>query len=163
MIIGRNPGHAPWRLVLSLAVMVTVLAACSPTAENGNLTSVPSSGPPSASVTASTTARALPTPTGITKVLTIVLENHGVAAVTAGMPKLMKLATTYGRTSLYSATTHPSLPNYLDLAAGSTFGVTDDSPPAAHPIQGPSVFDLARTSGRSARTYAEAMPAACSL
>lgn len=143
--------------------MVTVLAACSPSADSGHPSAVASSTSPSVSAPASTTAGATATPTGITKVLTIVLENHGVAAVTAGMPELMKLATTYGRTSHYSATTHPSLPNYLALAGGSTFGVKDDSPPAAHPVKGPSVFDLALTSGRTARTYAEAMPAACSL
>jgi hypothetical protein len=139
--------------------MVALLAACSPAGDTGRPSSAPSSTTPSGS----TTASASTTPTGVTKVLTIVLENHGVAAVTAGMPELMKLGTTYGRTSHYSATTHPSLPNYLDLAGGSTFGVKDDTPPADHPIHGPSVFDLALTSGRTARTYAEAMPAACSL
>lgn len=135
MASNRTVRRTRWLGGLSFALLVALLAACSPTG----------------------------TPTGVTKVLTIVLENHGVPAVTVGMPQLMKLAATYGRTSHYSATTHPSLPNYLDLAGGSTFGVTDDTPPTAHPIQGPSVFDLAMTSGRTARTYAEAMPAVCWL
>jgi hypothetical protein len=147
MAINRDLRPAPWRHGLSVAVLVALLAACSPAGDTGR----PSSAPAST------------TPSGVTKVLTIVLENHGVAAVAAGMPELMKLATTYGRTSHYSATTHPSLPNYLDLAGGSTFGVKDDGPPAAHPVRGPSVFDLALTSGHTARTYAEAMPTACSL
>ena len=163
MILGQTLRRVPWRRGLPLAVLVTVLAACSPSPDHANPSAAPSSARPSASTAGPTTASASATPTGITKVLTIVLENHGVAAVTAGMPELMKLATTYGRTSHYSATTHPSLPNYLDLAGGSTFGVKDDSAPAAHPVHGPSVFDLALTSGRSARTYAEAMPAACWL
>ena len=163
MILGQTLRRVPWRRGLPLAVLVTVLAACSPSPDHANPSAAPSSARPSASTAGPTTASASATPTGITKVLTIVLENHGVAAVTAGMPELMKLATTYGRTSHYSATTHPSLPNYLDLAGGSTFGVKDDSAPAAHPVHGPSVFDLALTSGRTARTYAEAMPAACSL
>ena len=153
MAVDRNLRRTPWRRALSLAALVTALAACGPSADAGRPSSAPASATPSASAT----------PTGITKVLTIVLENHGVAAVTAGMPGLMKLATTYGRTSSYSATTHPSLPNYLDLAGGTTFGVKDDASPVDHPIQGQSVFDLALTSGRTARTYAEAMPAACSL
>ena len=151
--ISEGVRRSPWRSALSLAVMATLLAACSQSADTGRPISAPSSGPPSASTR----------PAGITKVLTIVLENHGVAAVEAGMPELMKLATTYGRTSHYSATTHPSLPNYLDLVGGSTFGVKDDTPPAAHPIHGPSVFDRAITSGHTARTYAEAMPTACWL
>ena len=95
--------------------------------------------------------------------LTIVLENRGPAAVAAGMPDLVRLAHTYGRTTRYRAMTHPSLPNYLALAGGSTFGVTDDGPPAAHPVHGPCVFDLAVTAGRTARTYAEAMPTKCAL
>lgn len=102
-------------------------------------------------------------PTAITKVLTIVLENHGVAAVNRDMPHLVALARQYGRTSNDRAVTHPSLPNYLALAGGSTFGVHDDAGPSAHPLTGPSVFDLAISHGRSARTYAEAMPTRCAL
>lgn len=165
MVISQILRRAPWRGVLSLGVTVALLAACSPAGDSVRPSAAPASATqissPSPSSTAAASASA--TPTGIIKALTIVLENHGVAAATAGMPELMKLATTYGRTSHHSATTHPSLPNYLDLAGGSTFGVKDDSPPAAHPVQGPSVFDLALTSGRTARTYAEAMPTACSL
>lgn len=55
----------------------------------------------------------------------------------------------------------PSMPNYLALAGGSTFGVTDDAPPAAHRVPVPCVFDLAVGAGRTARTYAEATPASC--
>lgn len=84
-----------------------------------------------------------------------------LTALTAHMPGLVGLAHTYGQTSRYRALTHPSLPNYLALAGGSTFGVTDDAPPAAHREPGPCVFDLAVGAGRTARTYAEAMPASC--
>jgi acid phosphatase len=97
----------------------------------------------------------------VSKVLTIVLENHGVDAVTHEMPHLVQLGRTYGSTTAYSALRHPSLPNYLALAAGSTVGVRDDASPAHHPVPGPSVFDQAVAAGRTARTYAEAMPAPC--
>ena len=103
------------------------------------------------------------TATSITKVLTIVLENHGVAAVTRTMPRVMALARRYGQTTHDRAVTHPSLPNYLALAGGSTFGVRDDAGPSAHPITGPSVFDLAITHGHTARTYAEGMPTSCAV
>ncbi len=99
----------------------------------------------------------------MTKVLTIVLENHGVATVTRSMPHLMALAHAYGHTTDYHAVTHPSLPNYLALAGGSTFGVQDDGGPGAHQLTGQSVFDLAIAHGRTARTYAEGMPGSCSL
>jgi phosphatidylinositol-3-phosphatase len=59
--------------------------------------------------------------------------------------------------------THPSLPNYLALAGGSTFGVTDDAPPAIHRVPGPSVFDQAIASGRTAKAYIESMPSPCAL
>lgn len=50
------------------------------------------------------------------------------------LPYLSSLATKYAYATNYTAITHPSLPNYLALAGGSTFGVKDDSPPASHKI-----------------------------
>ncbi len=77
------------------------------------------------------------------------------------MPYLASLARRYGRTTSYRAVTHPSLPNYLALAAGSTFGISDDSEPAAHPLPGKSVFDQALAHGLTAKLYAESMPGNC--
>src|SRR3954447_257834 len=68
----------------------------------------------------------------ITKVLTIVEENHGTASTLRGMPYLASLAPGYGRTTGYRSLTHPSLPNYLAMAGGSTYGVRDDRSPASH-------------------------------
>jgi phospholipase C len=98
-----------------------------------------------------------------TKVLTIVLENHSASQAVSQMPYLRQLGMQYGYTTDYRANAHPSLPNYLALAGGSTYGVTDDAGPAAHPIRGMSVFDQAVARGRTAKTYAESMPAACAL
>jgi hypothetical protein len=98
-----------------------------------------------------------------TKMLTIVEENHGEQAALAQMPYLAGLSATYGRTSGYRAVAHPSLPNYLALVGGSTFGVSDDKGPAEHPVSGPSVFDQAISAGRTVTAYIEAMPAPCAL
>jgi acid phosphatase len=95
------------------------------------------------------------------KVLVVVEENHTAGSALRGMPYLASLASTYGHATSYRAITHPSLPNYLALAGGSTFGVHDDSSPASHRIAGPSAFDRVIAGGRTAKTYAEAMPAAC--
>lgn len=95
------------------------------------------------------------------KVLVIVEENHGAASASAGMPYLASLGRTYGVATNYHAASHPSLPNYLAIAGGSTFGIADDSGPAAHAVRGPSVFDVALAHGQTAKTYAEAMPTAC--
>jgi acid phosphatase len=98
-----------------------------------------------------------------TKVLVFVDENKTAGSALAGMPYLASLARTYGRTTAYRAIRHPSLPNYLAIAGGSTFGVADDQSPAHHPLTGPSVFDRAIAAGKSAKTYAEAMPSSCAL
>jgi acid phosphatase len=98
-----------------------------------------------------------------TKVLVIVEENHSAAGAMAGMPYLASLARTYGYASNYRANRHPSLPNYLALAGGSTFGVADDEAPARHPLRGSSVFDQAVARGLTAKTYAESMPSNCRL
>ena len=95
------------------------------------------------------------------KVLVVVEENQSAGTARRQMPYLAALGDTYGQTTNYRAVAHPSLPNYLGMAAGSTFGVADDASPASHRISGPSVFDGAIAAGRSAKTYAEAMPAPC--
>ena len=115
------------------------------------------------------TVRSAPAPLWVggtqrpTKVLIVVEENRTPRSALAGMPYLASLASTYGRTTAYKAVTHPSLPNYLAIAGGSTFGVRDDAGPNSHHISGPSAFDRAITGGRTAKTYAEAMPAPCAL
>jgi acid phosphatase len=101
------------------------------------------------------------TATGVDKVLVIVEENRSVQDAEAHMPFLMSQARSYGTATNFYATWHPSLPNYLVLAGGSSFGVTDDKDPDAHRLQGPSVFGQLVARGRTAKTYAEAMPSNC--
>ncbi len=99
----------------------------------------------------------------VTKVLTIVEENHSLQQMQASMPFLSGLATQYGYATGYTAVSHPSLPNYLALSGGSTFDVTNDAAPARHPIPGPSVFGQALGVGKTAKVYAESMPTNCAL
>jgi hypothetical protein len=99
----------------------------------------------------------------VTKVLTVVEENHSLKEMQTSMPFLSALARQYAYATGYTAVSHPSLPNYLALSGGSTFGVTDDAAPAAHPITGQSVFGQALASGRTAKVYAESMPTNCAL
>lgn len=104
-----------------------------------------------------------PTSAHVTKVLVVVLENSSRRHATVGLPHLTSLAGQYGTATNYRAASHPSLPNYLALAGGSTFGVGDDAGPSAHPVHGASVFDQAIAAGRTAKTYAESMPSPCAL
>jgi phosphatidylinositol-3-phosphatase len=106
-----------------------------------------------------------PTPTppasGVEKILVIVEENLSVQDAEAHMPFLMSQARTYGTATKFYAVRHPSLPNYLVLAGGSTFGVADDDDPEAHQLQGASLFGQLLSADRTAKTYAEAMPRNC--
>ncbi len=59
-------------------------------------------------------------------VFLIVMENHSYAEALAA-PFTASLARRYGVADAYHAVAHPSVPNYLALSSGSTWGVRDDS------------------------------------
>lgn len=101
-----------------------------------------------------------------TKVVVFVEENHSYTQMKAGMPYLFGLANKYGYATNWAAARHPSLPNYLAIVGGSTFGVTTNAlPPINAPKVGSakSVFDQAIAAGKTAKTYVEGMPSNCSL
>ena len=98
------------------------------------------------------------------KVLVVIEENHSLTQMNQGMPFLAGLSAKYGYASHWTALAHPSLPNYLGIAGGTTFGILDDKSPAAHNSDiGPatSVFDQAIAAGKTAGTYAETMQKNC--
>lgn len=99
----------------------------------------------------------------VSKLLIIVEENHTRAQAEAGMPYLLGLQRQYGYGTAYSASSHPSLPNYLMMAFGSTYGITDDGNPVKHPIADPSVFGDALAHGRTAHVYSDAATSSCPL
>ena len=90
-----------------------------------------------------------------TKLLVVVLENHAPDSVEREMPWLSAQGKQYGNATQYYALAHPSLPNYLAMAGGTTFGITDD----AHQLAGASVFGQGAPG--AARTYAEGMSEPC--
>jgi len=100
---------------------------------------------------------------GVTKVLVFMVENHSLAQMRAGMPKVYGFATRHAYATDYHAIRHPSLPNYIAIAAGSTLGVADDANPSAHRLTGNNVFRQALRSGHTAKVYAESMPQRCAL
>ncbi len=101
------------------------------------------------------------TTTPVTKVLVFIEENHSMSEMKSGMPYLYSQAVKYGYADHYTATSHPSLPNYLAVVGGSTFGVTDDGSPSQHPEPTPDVYSAAIAMGRTAKAYAESMPSNC--
>jgi hypothetical protein len=99
----------------------------------------------------------------VTKLLVFVVENHSLRQMRSGMPFTARIARRYGYAVDYRAIRHPSLPNYLAMASGSTHGVTDDLSPASHRLRGRTVFGQALARGKTAKVYAEGMPSRCSL
>ena len=79
------------------------------------------------------------------------------------MPHLASLASTYGQANNYFAVAHPSLPNYLAIWGGSTFGVTSDCSvgSAGCVPSGPSVFGQTLAAGQTATAYQESMTSSC--
>ncbi len=132
-----------------LVALLLAVSACGSTSHAG---AAPSSAPsPAAS-----------SPT--TKVLVVIEENHSYDQMRTGMPFLAQLSDTYGYATHWTALTHPSAPNYLGIAGGSMFGVTDDAAPAADEQKvgsATTVFDQALAAGKTAKTYAESMPKNC--
>jgi acid phosphatase len=97
----------------------------------------------------------------VDKLVVFVVENHSLNQMRQGMPWLYDLGRQYGYAAGYAAVTHPSMPNYLAIASGSTFGIADDNPPADHAVAGSSVFGSALAAGRTATVYADGMDTPC--
>jgi phospholipase C len=92
-------------------------------------------------------------------VVWILMENHNTDQIAGHSPYLNRLAARCGLATSVTAIRHPSLPNYLALTSGGTHGVTDDGPPAAHPIGSNNLFhQLGR---RGWRAYEQGMPSNC--
>jgi acid phosphatase len=93
----------------------------------------------------------------------ILLENHSQSEALAQMPELSRLASVYGQATNYFAVDHPSLPNYLAIWGGSTFGVTSNCSVGSSGCvpTGPSVFGQTVAAGETAKAYQESMTTNC--
>jgi hypothetical protein len=77
------------------------------------------------------------------------------------MPTYNRLAREYTLLTQYYAIQHPSLPNYISLTGGDTFGINENCHDCF--IDAPSLPDLIEVSGRTWKTYQEDMPEPCFL
>lgn len=96
----------------------------------------------------------------IRRVWLIVMENKENTTVlgSSDAPYLNGLAATYGLATNSFATGHHSLLNYIALVAGSTLGVTTDSP---YELGGSTIFSQLTALGRPWRLYAQDDPDGC--
>src|SRR5437016_3292925 len=117
------------------------------------------------------TPRPTPTPTptptsggvlpNFSHVFVIVMENEESNSIigNASAPYINGLAKSHGLAASYFAISHPSLPNYLTLTAGSTFGIASDCTGCY--VGATNIADQVQASGRSWKAYMESMPSGC--
>src|SRR5437667_4904293 len=98
-------------------------------------------------------------------VFVVTMENHSYGQIvgSSSAPYINGLAKSYGLATNYRAVSHPSLPNYLALTGGSTFGITSDCAPSVCPVNTANIADRIEGSGRTWRAYMESMPSACDV
>jgi phospholipase C len=93
-------------------------------------------------------------------IVVIAIENKEFEDVVGKrrMPNFNRWATRYALLTQYYAVSHPSLPNYLALVSGQTFGVRGDCTDCF--VDGPCLPDLLEAAGRSWKAYLEDLPVA---
>ena len=149
------------------AALVCILAlgvsGCSAAIRTPHVAATASVQPtPAKARTTTSTPAVAPTRSGaVTKVLVFIEENHSLSQMKSDMPYTFGLAQRFGYATNYTAIRHPSLPNYIAIAGGQTYGITNDDTPSANPVRGPSVFGQAIAARRTAALYADGMPENC--
>jgi phosphatidylinositol-3-phosphatase len=95
------------------------------------------------------------------RIVVVVMENKSCTDVIGSRdaPYLNRLAARSAFASRYYALTHPSLPNYLGLLGGSTFGITGDCTDCR--VRATNLVDQLERAHVSWKAYMEGMPAPC--
>jgi phospholipase C len=163
---------SPRTLFILLAFASVLTAACqpSPAGTQFESTATPILLPEFA-VTSTPAVTDVPIPTqtqvrlvpDFSHIVIIIFENKefGTVINNRDMPYFNLLASTYTLLTQHYAITHPSLPNYIGLIGGDTFGVTDNCEFADCHIDARSLPDLIEQSGRTWKTYQDDMPEPC--
>jgi len=105
-------------------------------------------------------------------ILTVVMENHALNSIYGNSSArfLNGLAYNYSLATGYTAISHPSLPNYLALTGGSTFGVSTDCSPTTRAcnsgafccsISASNIVDRIESAGLTWKAYMEDYPQTC--
>ncbi|MGN6870175.1 MAG: alkaline phosphatase family protein [Solirubrobacteraceae bacterium] len=98
---------------------------------------------------------------GASHIAVIVMENHEYGDVIGShsAPYINSLARRYGLATGMYAITHPSLPNYLALTGGSTFGIDSDCTDCS--VGATSIVDQLERAHLTWRAYMEDLPRPC--
>jgi len=133
-----------------------LLSACAPRSAG----QVHPTKTPSPSTQPEPTPSAIPVPPAApdpAHVFVIVLENRSYSQV-IGSGYVAQLAAQYAVASNYRGISHPSLPNYLAMTSGSTWGITDDG---WHPLPAGGLGAQLTAAGIDWRAYMEGMSYGC--
>jgi hypothetical protein len=153
------------RLGLALAVFAAAALIIPELAEGieptGHAAAAPTGHPPAAHA-APPRSRATAPPPAVAHVLLVVEENHefGQVAGSSKAPFLNRLAA-QGTLLIHDyAVTHPSLPNYVALVAGSPLGIHNDCRSCHR--GGRTLVDQLQAAGITWKAYYQGLPAPCS-
>jgi phosphatidylinositol-3-phosphatase len=160
---GAGRRRAGWAM---LAVVVTAAVVALPEALEGP--GRPAHAAPAAPVArAARAARAAPAASrrprpGVTRVVLAVEENHEFGQIIGSRqaPFLNRLAAHGTLLTHYYAVTHPSLPNYIALLAGSPLGIHSDCRRCHR--SGRTLVDQLGAARISWKAYYQSLPAPCS-
>jgi phospholipase C len=121
-------------------------------------TDIPTATP---TLTPSSTPTSIPLVPYFNHIVIIVFENKefGTVINNSKMPYFNQLAKSYTLLTQLYAVTHPSLPNYLAMIGGDTFGVTFDCTSCIEDAT--TLPDLIESAGLTWKTYQEDMPTPC--
>lgn len=149
-----------------LMIIPIVLASCQSIEPHVEATPTSTLSPtapsaPQATATAVPSATPAPLVPDFSHIVVIVFENKEFGTVIGNgrMPYFNQLAKSYTLLTQHFAVAHPSLPNYLALISGQTFGVDFDCAKCLY--EAVTLPDLIEASGRTWKTYQEDMPTAC--
>jgi hypothetical protein len=156
------PGRVRTASVL-LGALALVVAACGTTSHARTVR--PASAPTTArsaptSVEPGSTTSSTPV-TGVPHVMVMVFENREFSQVIGNpsAPYFNELARRYGLATASYGQTHPSLPNYLTLIAGSPLGVSSDC--LSCTVHGATLVDQLEAKGIGWRAYMQGAPTPC--
>jgi phosphatidylinositol-3-phosphatase len=139
------------RAWLSLVLGAFLLTSCGGASSSARAT--PSANNPSRSPTPSPSPSSGPQ----RHVFVIVMENRSYQQAMA-QPYVASLAAKYAVATNYHAVAHPSVPNYLAITSGSTWGIADDG---FHPLPNQGLAAELTEAGVPWRAYMEGFTGNC--
>jgi len=97
----------------------------------------------------------------IDHIIIVVMENKSYSDIVgnADAPYINSLIKKYSFADNYFAVSHPSLPNYIALIGGNTFGISSDCLNCY--IKASNLIDQLESAGKTWKAYMESMPSAC--